>query len=359
MRPTRLAFTLLAVLAPAIPAWADDWTLTPGGNFQYDWVRFRSDRVAVADADDFRRARVSLTAKYGKTLEIKAEHDLKPQVWTDAFVRWNVGGGHSLRVGQFKQPLFLDELTSDKVTVFMEQGAPGAFAIARRLGMEYAYAAERWTLAATTFDQNLQGLNEGTGFAARGTWLATRDDAGFLHLGVAATTESPDAGSARFRARPAAGLGGGRFADTGLLGEVDRITRVGLEAAWVRGPWLLQSEYIAVETSRNGPAFHGDGWYVMGSWFPFGQSRGYKNGVIDAPGIEGSGPALELALRHGQLDLDDGDVAGGQQDTTGAGLTWWISKDIRLMANYLRVDSERRGVSDDPNILEFRAQLAF
>jgi phosphate-selective porin OprO/OprP len=359
MRPTLPACAVFLLLAAAVPASADDWTLAAGGNFQYDWLQFRSDRAAVADADDFRRARISLTAKYGKTLELKAEHDLKPQAWTDVFVRWNVGGGHSLRLGQFKQPLYLEELTSDKVSTFMEQGSPSAFAIARRVGVEYAYAADRWAVTTTTFGQTLEGANDGTGFAVRGTWLPLRDDTGFLHLGAAVATESPDAATARFSARPEAGLSVRRFADSGTLAGVDRINRAGLEAALVRGPWLLQSEYLAARATRDGADFSGDGWYVLGSWFPFGQSRGYKNGAIDAPRIEGNGPAIELALRYSHLDLDDGSVAGGEQGIAGAGLTWWISSDIRLMANYLRVDSERRGIADDPNILEFRAQLAF
>ena len=163
MRPARLACSLLALLAPTAPALADDWSLAGGGNFQYDWLQFRSDQAQVADDDGFRRARFSLTAKYGKTLEIKAEHELVANAWTDAFVRWNVGGGHALRVGQFKQPLYLEELTSDKVTTYMEQASPSAFAIARRLGAEYAYASDRWAVTATTFGQNLQGRNDGTG----------------------------------------------------------------------------------------------------------------------------------------------------------------------------------------------------
>jgi phosphate-selective porin OprO/OprP len=359
MRPARLACSLLALLAPTAPVLADDWSLAGGGNFQYDWLQFRSDQAQVADDDGFRRARFSLTAKYGKTLEIKAEHELVANAWTDAFVRWNVGGGHALRVGQFKQPLYLEELTSDKVTTFMEQASPSAFAIARRLGAEYAYASDRWAVTATTFGQNLQGRNDGTGYALRGTWLPIKDDAGFLHLAAAVATESPDDGTARFAARPEAGLSSRRFADTGILTGVDRIDRMGVEAAWVHGPWLLQSEYITARTTRDAGDFRGDGWYLLGSWFPFGQSRGYRNGAIDGPKVDGDGPALELALRYSRLDLDDGSVAGGEQGITGAGLTWWISSDIRLMANYLRVDSERRGVEDDPNILEFRAQLAF
>lgn len=356
MRPTLTAAVLLCL---ATPAAADDWTLAPGMNVQYDWLQYRADRADLGDADEFRRARFQFTAKYGKTLELKAEYDAKATAWTDAFARWNLGGGHALRAGQFKVPIFLDELTSDRVTLLMEQAAPTAFAIGRRLGVDYAYVAPRWTVSAMAFGQNLQGLNEGEGYALRGTWLPLQDEAGFLHVGAAFATESPDAGSARFAARPEAGLAAGRLVDTGTLRGVDRIDRFGLEAAWVHGPWLLQSEYIGADVDRSGGGFRGDGWYAQAGWLPFGQSRGYKNGVIDAPKGDGTGPAIELGLRWSRIDLDDAAIAGGTQSALGAGVTWWLKGETRLMANWIRLDSERRGVKDQPNVLEFRAQLAF
>ena len=355
----RRALTTAVLLCLAAPAVADDWSLSPGLNLQHDWLQYRSDRVDLGDADEIRRARFALTAKYGKTLELKAEYDAKATIWTDAFARWNLGGGHALRAGQFKVPIYLDELTSDKVTLLMEQAAPTAFALGRRLGAEYAHVAPRWTVSAMAFGQNLQGLNDGEGYALRGTWLPLQDADGFLHLGAAVVTESPDAGTARFAPRPEAGIAAGRLADTGTLRNVDRIDRLGLEAAWARGPWLLQSEYITADVDRAGGGFRGDGWYAQAGWLPFGQSRGYKNGVIDAPKGDGTGPTLELGLRWSRVDLDDGTVAGGRQNALGAGLTWWLDGETRLMANYIRLDSERRGVGDDPNLIEFRAQFVY
>lgn len=355
----RLALTTAVLLGLSAPALADDWTLSPGLNLQHDWLKYRADRIELGDADDFRRVRFALTAKYGKTLEVKAEYDPKATIWTDAFARWTFAGGHALRAGQFKVPIYLDELTSDKVTLLMEQSAPTAFAIGRRLGVDYAYVAPRWTVSAMAFGQNLQGLNDGEGFAVRGTLLPLQHDAGFLHLGAAFASESPDAGSARFAPRPEAGIATGRLVDTGTLRGVDRIDRLGLEAAGVFGPWLVQSELITAEVRRDTAGFRGHGAYLQAGWLPFGQSRGYKSGVMDRPKGDGSGPAIELGLRWSRIDLDDGTVAGGRQQALGAGVTWWLKDETRLMANWIRLDSERRGVEDDPNLLEFRAQWVY
>jgi phosphate-selective porin OprO/OprP len=352
-----LTAAVLVGLAGPVAAW--DWSLSPSMNLQHDWLQYRADRTDLGDANAVRRARFALTARYGKAVELKAEYDAKATAWTDAFARWNLGGGHALRAGQFKVPIYLDELTSDRVTLFMEQAAPTAFAVGRRLGFDYTYVAPRWTVAAMAFGQNLQGLNEGEGYAVRGTWLPLQSEGGFLHLGAAVATESPDAGSARFSVRPEAGLAAGRLVDSGTLRDVDRIDRFGLEAAWVHGPWLLQSEYITADVDRAAGDFRGQGWYAQAGWLPFGQSRGYKNGVIDAPKGDGSGPVVELGLRWSRLDLDDGTVAGGTQSALGTGVTWWLKGETRLMANYIRLDIDRRGVSEKPNLLEFRVQLAF
>ena len=356
MRHTLSAAVLLCLAGPAA---AGDWTLTPGMNLQHDWLQYRADRVDLGDANEMRRARFSLTARYAKALELRAEYDAKATAWTDVFARWNLGGGHALRAGQFKVPIFLDELTSDRVTLLMEQASPTVFAISRRVGVDYAYVAPRWTVSAMAFGQNLQGLNEGEGYAVRGTWLPLQSDGGFLHLGAAVATESPDGAFVRFAARPEAGIAGGRPIDSGVLRDIDRIDRFGVEAAWVQGPLLLQSEYITADIDRGAGDFRGQGWYAQAGWLPFGQSRGYKNGVIDAPKGDGSGPAIELALRWSRLDLDDGAVAGGTQSALGAGVTWWLKGETRLMANWIRLDIDRRGLRDNPNLLEFRAQLAF
>lgn len=359
MRKSAVGSSLIALLQCLAAPAAADWSLSPSMNLQHDWLQYRADSSDIDDASGMRRARFALTARYGTAVELKAEYEARAAAWTDVFARWNLGGGHALRAGHFKVPIYLDELTSDRVTLLMEQAAPTAFAIGRRLGVDYAYNRPRWTVGAMAFGQNLQGLNEGEGYALRGTWLPLQSEAGFLHLGAAVATESPDGAFVRFAALPEAGIAGSRPVDSGVLRNVDRIDRFGLEAAWVRGPWLLQSEYITADVDRGAGDFSGQGWYAQAGWLPFGQSRGYRNGVIDAPQGDGTGPAIELGLRWSRLDLDDGDVAGGTQSALGAGVTWWLQGQTRLMANWIRLDIDRRGVSENPNLLEFRAQLAF
>jgi len=71
------------------------------------------------------------------------------------------------------------------------------------------------------------------------------------------------------------------------------------------------------------------------------------------------GGAWELTARYSHIDLDDGGVRGGTEDNFTLGLNWYANEHLRIMSNYIKVRSERRGDSDDPDILLVRAQITF
>lgn len=112
----RIPLSVAVLCCLATPAVADSWSVSPGLNLQYDWLQYRADRTDLGDADEVRRARFALTARYGKAVELKAEYDAKATAWTDVFARWNLGGAHAVRAGQFKVPIYLDELRACEKT---------------------------------------------------------------------------------------------------------------------------------------------------------------------------------------------------------------------------------------------------
>jgi phosphate-selective porin OprO and OprP len=67
-----------------------------------------------------------------------------------------------------------------------------------------------------------------------------------------------------------------------------------------------------------------------------------------------------VAARYDTVDLNDGAIQGGTEDDVGVALNWYPNYYLRFFANYIKVvDQERAGVSDEPNIFQVRAQLAF
>jgi phosphate-selective porin OprO/OprP len=350
--PTLLALACLA----SLPSRALALDVKGTVSLQYDWADFSGGRADNGTEENIRRARLGANLVQGP-LDLRVEYDLKSDIWTDAFLRWSPGKGHSLRIGQFKQPVYLDELTSDRVTVFMEQALPGALGIGRRLGIGYDWSGGNWTATVTGFGQDLSGLNAGRGWAGRLVWLPWRDEHGFLHLAASTAWQDLDVPIGRFAARPEAALYPRRLVDTGALTGVEAVARNGFEAAWVRGSWLVQSEYLRGRYDRPVGDFVGGGWYAQASWLSGGAQRGWRNGTIDGPKVE-DGSVFELGARISDIDLDDGAIAGGNQRNLGIGATWWLSSGVRVMANYIDVDSTRRGIDDDPRIIELRVQLS-
>ena len=159
-----------------------------------------------------------------------------------------------LRMGQFKEPFSLEELTSSNYMTFVERAVPNAFAPSRSVGFMLHDVAldSRMTWAAglfrdtddTGFDMDDGGYN----LTGRITGLPWYKDEGesLLHLGVAYSHRNPDE-TVRYRARPEAPMID-RFVDTGTT-DADRATLLGLEAAWVAGPVSLRpsTAYVRIE----------------------------------------------------------------------------------------------------------------
>ncbi len=350
---------IVALGLHALPAAASDaWQLSVGGNMQYDWLR-TNENDTLNQLGDVRRSRLSLVLKAPAGIDAKVEFDAFANTWTDAYVRWR-GQGHSLKVGQYKQPMFLDELSSDRYTMFMEPGLPGSFALARRLGAEYTWANPQWRASFSIYDGNLRGQLKGVGGIGRVVYTPVAEAGHLLHLAISAGSESPDDDRARFSSRvEASGIGRTRL-DTGTLSDVDRIVRSGLEALWINGPWTLQGEYLRSSLSRTGNTDADlDGWYIGASWFASGDHTKYKDGAIEAPDLGEDGCAFELAARISSLDLDDGSVRGGDSTNFTLGANWYPNAHLRLTANYVHVDGERRNVPVEPDILEARVMLTF
>jgi phosphate-selective porin OprO/OprP len=67
----------------------------------------------------------------------------------------------------------------------------------------------------------------------------------------------------------------------------------------------------------------------------------------------------QVGLRYDTLDLNDSGVLGGEMDTWTAGVNWYWRSNFKFMFNYVKANSERAGVNDDPSIIEARAQFYF
>lgn len=334
--------------------------------FDNDVANLNGDGPDGEDADqELRRAEIVLKGKGPGNFEWVVGYDAKADKWLDVNGKYKLGGdsNHFIQAGQFKQPNSLEELSSTKNNDFISKAmVTNTFAVARRTGVAYGYGTSDWSLTASYFGRELtRNLAHGSGYGLRGTWAPINDKGNIFHLGLSYVDYDTDADTLRLRARPDADLAGVRLVDTGSLRDTDRVSTVGLESFWVRGPFKLQGEYMKTSADRYGAGnddFSGTSGYISGLWNVTGETWGYKGGVptTGLPDEPGSG-MWQLGLRYDTMDLDDGAVQGGQMDTITAGVNWYWRSNFKFMVNYVMVDSERRGIEDNPNIVEGRVQF--
>ena len=350
-----------------------------GGRLMIDATAYQQDKVALGNGTELRRARLEVEGQmysswgYELGVDFAGGHaDIK-----DAYIE-NLGNfDSSIKIGQFKEPFSLEELTSSRYITFMERALPNEFAPGRHIGIGQSHLGERWTLAyglfGEAFDDEGGQLDEGWGVTGRFTYAPWQEDRRALHLGLAVSQRSPDDDNVvKFNSRPESHITDIKYLDTGDITDVDHVSLVGLEAALVLGSVSFQAEAINAQVARNAglDSLEFSGWYVYGSWFLTGESRIYKHkkgsfGRIKPTSEDG---AWELALRMSSLDLNDLDITGGEADQMTIGVNWYANPRVRFMLNYVTVDNDLDADGDgtpvltgddDPTIIQLRAQIDF
>jgi phosphate-selective porin OprO/OprP len=361
-----------------------DFKLKIGGRLQTDWFFSSEDQdikldPIIGEQEDgveFRRARIYFSGLIYDNIEYKLQFDFADgnADFKDAYLGLTDFPLGKLRMGHFKEPFSLDELTSSKYITFLERALPNAFAPGRNTGfmLHNVAANERITTAIGLFrdtdnDGDVEvgdGDDGGYNVTGRITALPIYKNKGtsLVHVGAAYSHRKPD-DSYSFDASPEAHLADD-FVDTGsILG--DRVELLGLEAAWVNGPFSLQSEYIMADAGRfTGSDAHFDGYYVQASYFLTGEHRKYKisEGAFsrvkpkeDYKASGGSG-AWEAKARYSELDLSDSNITGGKLDNITLGMNWYLNPNTRIMWDYVHADKDDVGQA---NMLMMRLQFDF
>lgn len=383
-----LSCALLLVLALTMPALAadfdvdldegvkyrsrgGDFAFALGGRWHYDGADFRADQTRFEDDWSTRRLRLSLSVDVLDDWRFGAQYDLldEKEPWELLWLRY--GGYERLFVtaGQFPEPFGLEHLTSSNSITFLERALPTALTPGTNVGIALRSRAARWSGALGVFWQTYIGdedrfrTREGMGLTGRVTVSPIARSGRVLHLGASASRRSPDDdGRVRFRTRPESGVTDVRLIDTGRIRQVDYFVSGGVEAAWASGPWLLQGEYIGTTLYREkGLATETfDGGYLYAGLLLTGERRPYSAarggfGAIEPKRAYG---AWEIALRRSHLDLNGRTILGGREDNLTWGINWYAHRNLRLMFNYIHVNTDAHAGDDAPDILQMRLQVA-
>ncbi len=344
------------------------------GRFHFDAAYHDEDNITLDDGVNNRRTRMGLTGKIDDNWSGIIEYDFAENGTSanDVHLNRKLGDG-TLKIGQFKVPMGLNELTSSNSITFIERSTPSTLVVdARRLGIGYDWFSGDFGFQGMVFGRRIgtnQTGDEPLGVGARFVYAPKIGD-GLLHLGAAVAYEDvQDFTTQRYRDRPEARVDGDRLIDSGNITDVDSTLKYGLELAYQTGPFSLEAEYFSVDVSRDAgaePTF--TGYHVQASYVLTGESRGYRGGVFRGitPGSKERG-AWEIAARYSSADLIDSGFQGGEQENITLGVNYYSSAYVRFMLNYIMVDVSDSAASvkgqvvgdDSPNILMARAQFNF
>jgi phosphate-selective porin OprO and OprP len=336
-----------------------------GGRIHFDGYLFGDREVDgvkgtnPTSGTEFRRARITLSGKaYG--WEYKFEEDFAGSGVDerDLYIAKKLGPG-KLTIGQFKPYRSMEELTSSNEITMMERPFTSASGIYSgrqyQQGLGYMIGADNFTLGASAFTLRNDGTarNEGTGFAARGTFAPIAADGQVVHLGLSYSSENrnqnvpPPTPPAVVVATlsPSASLAGRRSPSVGLgsVGGTGSADTVGLEAAFVGGPFYVQAEYALMQLDQVPGTSSQDvnAYYAMASWHLTGESKPYKkgSGVFGSVKPKNASGAIELTARYDFAENKD--LASNPEVTAlTVGANYYVNPNVRFMLNYVTGESE-------------------
>ena len=261
------------------------------------------------------------------------------------------------QAGVFGPPMGLDLITSTRDLTFMEPASClQALAPGNEAGIQVGHPVlnQRGTWALGIFGGGLVASEYGNdsgnygNLMGRLSYLALDHIAPqpaqnrLLHLGLSANVQYSANSQVQYRSRPESYLA--RYViDTGNI-EASATGTIGLEAAYVNGPFSAQTEFLdSMVRQNNGSALNFYGFYANVSWYLTGESRPYdrEQGAFKRLiprrnfdfGRGGAWGAFEAAARVSHTDLISGDIRGGRLSLVMGELNWYLHSHVRWMFN--------------------------
>ena len=388
------------------------------GLLQTDGRFFADDAQAFNDTFLVRRLEPSFEFGLGKLAFFK----LQPQFAGDGVTTSDVYGelrfhpAATLRFGKFKTPLALEYLQASAPLMFVERGLPTEVGAGRDIGLQLlgelfagttTYAISYGNGTADGRDAVASDVDNHKEAAARVFVEPFKNGPGFfrgLGFGIAATSgeklgtvgntslasnaASFNATLPRYRSPGQNPIFAYRLetaaAANGVANTViadGQHTRLSPQLYLYHGCFGVLAEHVRSEQDVSINGIHGRfehaAWQVAASVLLTGEDasfKGVKPGTPYAVGAPGWG-AFEIAVRHGELDIDDAVFPAfadpytqvSEAATSGVALSWYVTGNVRVSLDYERTAFEGgAGTSpgpivdrDDEKVLFTRLQLAF
>jgi phosphate-selective porin OprO and OprP len=344
-----------------------------------------------------RRVRPIVDATLYKIFDVRIMSDFGggTAVVQDAYLDARFAAAFNVRVGKQKAPLGQERLVSVTDILFVERALPTALVPNRDVGLQVYGDVTPWlAYNAGVFNGVVDGGSGDTDAtdskdvvcrvvvspfkAGPSNWLqGLQGGVGGSTGREAGTVSAPALAQVRsggqltwFRYR-----GDGTAANTAIAD--GRRTRVTTFGQYYAGPLGVQAEYVrsaqAVRRAALVDTLAQSSWQATGSWVLTGETATGRAVQPRQPfdRDKGTWGAFEIVARANRLTVDDDafpvfaslEQSARQATAVGAGLNWYLNRNLKIAADYERTRFER-GAADDgdrpaEHALFTRLQIAF
>jgi phosphate-selective porin OprO/OprP len=340
------------------------------GLIQNDWAWWRDDddNDAALGGDlnpgtEFRRIRLGANGRMYGNVRWHSEVELTDNIvrLADVWIETDICIT-KVRVGHQKEPIGFDQLTSDRFTQFMERSFVNALSPQRNTGILfwdrpgdgpflYQVGMFRDSNSAGDDTGNLKDGEYNLSGRFSGHWAM--DEQSWFHAGVSGRMSDIADDAFAIAVGPAinqapAFIGGAVAADDAW--------QVGLEAAFVTGPFTFLAEYGRQEVDILG----GDSStiravsaeaavWLTGESTPYDKNKGTFGRTSPRNNFDGDGDgtgAFQVALRHDRINMNDGDLDGGAATQWTLAGRWWLNPNTAVHLNLVRFNAHDPGFFD-------------
>ena len=281
----------------------------------------------------------------------------------DAYVEYKFADALQLRAGKFKSPLGLERLQADADVIWTERGLSTNLVPNRDVGyqvfgtlipsvLEYQVGLFNGSQDGVNLNNDLDNHKD-IAYRIFANPFADTDIVWLQGLGVGyAGSDGTHVGTTTATQLPSyKSIGQQTFFSyaTGVYSN-GKETRSNPQAYFYYNNFGLLADYVQVKQDVALAAAHtrltNSGLDVSGSWIITGENAGYKGGVKPTHDFslkDGTWGAWELTARYGYNKIDADAFTGGyaslntaasKATSTGVGLAWYLSENLKLVADW-------------------------
>ncbi len=297
----------------------------------------------------------------------------------DTYLHYSGFENLDIVVGQFSAPVSMSANTSSNNLMMMERPLEvSALTAYNNLGIQLGSAGQMFTVRAAVFSAgddasvdtaSLTG-SDNLGVAGRVTFAPIHTEDYAVHFGASGLYQDlhKTNNSLSFSTRPEMRGRVTPVISSNITANTARnYVLAGAELGLGWGPVTFQSEYMHVHVdARSGTVkdYGFRGYHTTLGYMLTGESRAYnfKKGTFEAVKPASNMGAVEVVGHYSFLNLDDNNSGASLEHNVGFGINWFMTDNVRLMANYIHadIDNHAAAINDRKlDIVGMRLQASF